>query len=211
MTKRLIAVVLLVLVSSSAIAQQGFYLGVGGGRGDVTTKDILVAVPQGTAKAILDAGETSYKLIAGYRFGPYFAIEGTYQDFQDPDPFSTGIDDENGDEILGNIETSSLQIAALASLSLADGAFDIYGRLGVSVVDEKLQFSGFPPPMAVPQDLINIDQDANSPLLSYGIGAQLNLGASKNIFIRAEWEQTQSEIADRYDYLGLSLGFKFGG
>ena len=211
MTRKLISGVALMLLASSAFAQQGFYIGIGGGAGEVTTKDILVELPSGaTTRQVLDTSETSYKLLAGYRFGKYFAIEGTYQDFQDPDPFGTGIDDGNGSEILGNIESSALQIAAVPSLSLADGAFDIFGRLGVSVVDEKLRFTATPPVAAVPQE-INSNRDGSNTLLSYGLGAQLNLGQRKNFLIRAEWEQTQSEVADRYDYIGLSIGFKFGG
>ena len=210
MTKKFIAATLILLAASNAFAQKGFYIGIGGGSGQVTTKDILVAVPQGTTRKIVDESETSYKLFAGYRFGRFFAIEGTWQDFQDPDPFGTGINDGNGNEILGNVETSSLQIAVVPALSLADGAFEIFGRLGVSVVDEELKFTGTPPPMAIPQE-INTDSDGTNTLLSYGIGAQLNLGANRNFIIRAEWEQTQSEVADRYDYVGVSIGFKFGG
>ena len=210
MTKKFIAATLILLAASNAFAQKGFYIGIGGGSGQVTTKDILVAVPQGTTRKIVDESETSYKLFAGYRFGRFFAIEGTWQDFQDPDPFGTGINDGNGNEILGNVETSSLQIAVVPALSLADGAFEIFGRLGVSVVDEELNFTSTPPPMAIPQE-INTDSDGTNTLLSYGIGAQLNLGANRNFIIRAEWEQTQSEVADRYDYVGVSIGFKFGG
>ena len=56
----------------------------------------------------------------------------------------------------------------------------------------------------MPQQIISTDSDGTNALLPYGVGAQLNLGQNRNFIIRAEWEQTQSEIADRYDYLGLS-------
>ena len=207
------AIMAFLFVSGSALAQQGFYASVGFGSAEVTSKQILIAIPQGgNALDRFKEDDSSFKAQAGFRLNKYFGVEGTYQDYGEPDPFNTGISDVNGNDILANVETSSFQVAALAFLPLGEGVFDIFGRVGVSYVDEKLRFSGSPPPlMAVPFQVTNTPREESNALFAYGLGAQLNLLANKNLIVRVEWEQTQGEILERYDYWGLTVGFKFGG
>lgn len=213
MYKKSCAIVAFLFISGSALAQQGFYVGVGFGNAELTSKDILVAIPQGgNALDRFTEKDRSFKVQAGYRVNKYFGLEGTWQDYGEPDSFNTGILDTAGNDILAVVEASVFQVAALGFLPLGEGVFDIFGRVGVSVMDEKLRFSGSPPPlMAIPQQLINTPRDEKNALFVYGLGAQLNLLANKNLIIRVEWEQSRGEIVDRYDYVGATVGFKFGG
>lgn len=211
MFRKSYAAVAFLFISGSALAQQGFYASVGFGSAEVTSKDLLIAVPLGgNTFASSKEDDSSLKLQAGYRFNKYFGLEGTWQDFGDPDAFNTGTLDAMGNDIVATFETTTLQIAALGFLPIGEGVFDIFGRIGVSLVDEQLRFSGSPL-VAVPSQVINTDRDENNALLAYGLGAQLNLLANKNLIIRVEWEQTQSEVNERYDYVGATVGFKFGG
>ncbi len=212
MYRKSFVVLAVLFMSGSALAQQGFYAGVGFGKAEVTSKNVLIAVPFGDN--ILDrfkADDSSLKIHAGYRFNKYFGLEGTWQDFGDPDAFSTGILDEMGDDILATVETTTFQVAALGFLPLGDGVFNIFGRVGVSAVNEKFRFSGVPAPVAVPFRVVNTGREGRNALLAYGFGVQLNLLANKNLIIRVEWEQTQADAVQRYDYVGATLGFKFGG
>ena len=215
MFRKSCAIMAFLFISGSALAQQGFYASVGFGTAEVTSKPILIALPSGGN--VLDhfkEDDSSFKAQGGYRFNKYFGLEGTFQDFGDPDPFSTGISDAMGNDIVAVVETTTFQFAALGFLPLGEGVFDIFGRAGVSYVDEELRFSGSPPLQAIPQianQVINTPRDESNLLFAYGLGAQLNLLANKNLIIRVEWEQTQGEIVERYDYYGVTLGFKFGG
>lgn len=208
------AIMACLFISGTALAQQGFYGSVGFGSVEVTSKDIvigdLIAVPLGTTLGRFKGDDTSFKLQGGYRFNKNFGVEGTWQDHGDPGPFSTGILDEVGNDIVAVVETSTFQVAAIGFLPLGDGVFDIFGRAGVSFVDEELRFSGFPP-VVNPLQLINTNRDESNILFAYGLGMQLNLLANKNLMIRIEWEQTRGEVMDRYDYVGVTVGFIFGG
>ncbi len=208
------AIMAFLFISGTALAQQGFYGSVGFGSVEVTSKDIVIggpiAVPLGTTLGRFKGDDGSLKVQGGYRFNKNFGVEGTWQDHGDPDPFSTGILDEVGNDIVAVVETSTFQVAAIGFLPLGDGVFDIFGRAGVSFIDEELRFSGFPP-VVNPLQLINTNRDESNALFAYGLGMQLNLLANKNLMIRIEWEQTRGEVMDRYDYVGVTVGFIFGG
>ena len=211
MFKKLCALVAFLFVSGSALAQKGFYLGVGYGNAEIATHDILVAMPQGSIGfERFEDNDSSYKLLAGFRFNKYIALEGTWQDWGKPDSFNTGILDASGIDIVGTVETTGFQLSALGFLPLADGKFDIFGRLGASVFDEKLKFSGFPPLMAIPQQLVNTSRKDKNALFTYGLGVQLNLLQNKNLILRVEWDSTQGDVLNRYDYVGATIGYTFG-
>ena len=210
MLRKSCAIMAFLFISGSALAQQGFYASVGFGTVEVTSKEIFIAIPQGYALDRFKEDDSSFKAQAGYRLNKYFGVEGTWQDYGKPDPFSTGILDASGNDIVAVVETSTFQVAALGFLPLGEGVFDIFGRAGVSFVNEELRFSAVPL-VAVPYQVINTNRDESNALFSYGLGAQLNLLANKNLIIRLEWEQSRGEIVDRYDYVGATVGFKFGG
>jgi len=202
-------------ISGNALAQQGFYGSVGYGTVDVTSKDMImggpIAVPLGgTTLGRFTGDDSTLRIQGGYRINKYFGVEGTWQDYGDPGPFNTGIFDEMGDYILADIDTSILQIATLGFLPIGQGVFEVFGRAGVSFVDEDLRFSGFPLVVA-PLQVYNTNRDERNALFTYGVGVQLNLLANKNLITRVEWEQTRGEVMDRYDYAGITVGFNFGG
>jgi opacity protein-like surface antigen len=210
MFRKSFAVLAFLFISGNAVAQQGFYVNVGYGQAEVTSKNIFIAIPQGNTLGRYQEDDSSFKVQAGYRLNKFLGIEGTWQDFGDPDAYNTGILDEMGNAIVATIDTTALQLAALGFLPLGDGVFDIFGRIGVSVVDEELGFSGVPP-VAVPLQVVNTGRDESNTLFVYGFGAQLNLLSNRNLILRVEWEQTQGDVVERYDYIGATLGFKFGG
>ena len=181
MFKKSCAVMAFLFISGSALAQQGFYLGVGYGNGKVTSYGEVVPIPpRGYTLERFRENDSSYKVLAGFRFNKYLGLEGTWQDYGKPDSFNTGIPDILGGDIVATVETTGFQLAALGFLPLADGKFDIFGRLGVTVVDEKLRFSGFPL-MAIPQQLGNTSRDENNALFTYGLGVQRRCDGSSPV------------------------------
>jgi hypothetical protein len=214
MSKKIWAIMAFLFISGTAFAQEGIYGSVGFGNSEVTSNNIiigdLVAVPLGgTTLGRFKGDDTSFKLQGGYRLNKNLAVEVTWQDNGDPDPFSTGILDDMGNDIVAVTESTALQVAALGFLPLGDGVFEIFGRAGVSFVDEKLRYSGFPPVVATLQ-VYNTNRNESNALFAYGLGMQLNLATNKKFIVRAEWEQTRGQVMDRYDYFGVTVGINFG-
>ena len=214
MLNKLWAVMAILFITGTAFAQEGFYAAVAYGNTEVTSNDIIVSdltvnPLDGTTLDRFKEDDSSYKIQGGYRVNKNFAVEVTWQDNGDPDAFSTGILDDMGEDIEAVVDSTALQIAALGFLPIGNKGFEIFGRAGVSFIDERLRFSGFPPVVS-PLQLVNTNSSERNALFAFGFGMQFNLGRNKNTIIRAEWEQTRGDVMNRYDYFGLTVGYNFG-
>jgi hypothetical protein len=112
-----------------------------------------------------DADSTGYKLIAGWRFLDWLAVEGNYVDFGSSD------DDNN---ILGEtlkVDASALSLSAVGFLPV--GPVDLFARVGLISWDADLEVVGFG----------RAGEDGTD--LTYGVGAQFRLGS---LAFRGEYE-----------------------
>jgi hypothetical protein len=125
-----------------------------------------------------DADATGYKLIAGWRFLDWLAVEGNYIDFGSAD-----------DTILGEkVETEVDGVSLSAVGFLPVGPVDLFARVGV------IDWSG-----EVSSDLFGKESDDGTDMV-YGVGAQFRVWS---LSIRAEYEMFDIDDSD----LGMvSLG-----
>ena len=135
----------------AAAADNGVYLG-----GSIG----LAGVEEGSID--FDADSTGFKLIAGWRFIDWLAIEGNYIDF------GSGDDDVLGETV--EIDSSAWSLSAVGFLPV--GPVDLFARVGVVGWNADLSVPGF-------------SESADGTDLTYGVGAQFRLGS---LAFRGEYE-----------------------
>src|SRR5262245_48388822 len=173
MFRALAAASILALFAMPALAaDNGFYLGGSIGQGNVQADDDDLGVS-------LDAEDTGFKLIVGFRPLDFFAVEANYVDLGKPE-----------DDILGvNVTTDANGIDAFAVGLLPLGPVDLFAKAGFVHWEAELTADG----------IGSVDDSGED--FAYGVGAAFRLGS---LAIRAEYEVF--EIADFDDVNMLSLG-----
>lgn len=164
----------------AAAVDNGIYLGAGVGQssvefdGDISNVDFN-----------FDASATSYKIIAGWRFIDWLAVEANYVDLGKSD-----------DRVLGEkMETDIDGFSASVVGFLPIGPVDAYARVGA--VDWSADITS--PAL----DLQGSDDGTD---LTYGVGAQFRIWG---LSIRAEYEIFDIEDADTIDLLSLGVTWTF--
>ena len=141
-------------------ADNGIYLGASVGQSGLQVDDFNY-----------DASATGYKLIAGWRFIDWLAVEANYLDFGSGD-----------DTVLGEkIETEADGISLSAVGFLPVGPVDLFARVGAVDWSADISSPGF-----------GSDSDDGTDL-TYGIGAQFRVWS---LSIRAEYEMFDVSDAD---------------
>lgn len=163
----------LALASVPAIAaDNGIYLGGSIGQSSLDIDEVSY-----------DASATGYKLIAGWRFIDWLAIEGNYVDFGSGD-----------DSIAGTrIETEADGISLSAVGFLPVGPVDLFARVGMIDWSADLSSPG-----------IGSESDDGTDL-TYGVGLQFRVWS---LGIRAEYELFDIEDAD-VDMISLGVTWTF--
>ncbi|MCU0977195.1 MAG: outer membrane beta-barrel protein [Steroidobacteraceae bacterium] len=165
--------VALALAASPAIAaDNGIYLGAGVGASGIEDDEVD-----------FDADATGYKVIAGWRFLDWLAVEGNYVDFG-------SADDTVLDERI-EAEADGLSLSALVFLPI--GPVDLFGRVGV--VDWSADVSSV--------SFGDFDDDGTD--LTYGVGAQFRLGS---LGLRAEYERFELGDSD-VDMISVGVTWTF--
>lgn len=118
-----------------------------------------------------DADATGYKLIAGWRFLDWLAVEGNYIDFGSGDDSVGGVKIES--------EADGLSLSAVGFLPL--GPVDLFARVGAVDWSADLSSPGFG----------SAGDDGTD--LTYGVGAQFRVWS---LGIRAEYEIFDIEDVD---------------
>ena len=153
-------------------ADNGIYLGVGVGASGLEYDDLD-----------FDGDATGYKVIVGWRFLDWLAVEGNYVDFGSPD-----------DTVLGErfkADADALSVSALVFLPL--GPVDLFGRVGAVNWDGEVSSVS----------LGDFKDDGTD--VSYGVGAQFRLGS---LALRAEYEMFDLGDSD-VDLISLGVTWTF--
>ena len=182
------ALMLAVAVPAAARDKNGFYLG-----GSIGQSELKV---EGGDPDIGDIefkeGDTGYQLVVGYRFWTWFALEGGYVDFGNPDTtFETGLGD-----LFTEIELTGWDASAVGNLPL--GIVDLFAKVGYFWWDADIR--------AALGDQSDVDSDSGSDL-TYGIGVAVWLG---QIAIRGEVEWFDVADADNVWMYSVGVSYTFG-
>ena len=187
--KWLMACAVLVLISAAgpAAAKNGFY--VGGSFGLTTLKINDLDLDLGTFDYKADT--TSYKIIVGYRFMGFLAVEGSYIDF------GRLTDSFNGEGNPIAIQTDLKGFDAVAMGMLPLGIADIFAKVGIASWDADIR--------SAVGDIVNFSSDSGTDMV-YGLGVQVRF---KGLAVRGELEYFNIADADSVYLISVGATFTF--
>ena len=196
--KSLFAAVSLLLVSGAALAEgdTGFSISVAGGgtRANLSESELnnlLSSQNYVSPTSSVSNTDSAYRIGAGYRFSPIFALEAHYSDLGKYSSESRAllVPNAGAGTLSAKYKSSGYGLDALVTAPLAQG-FSIYGRVGVLRAKTEANFTSSGSIFVSPTS--RLDATANTTAYSYGIGLQYDI--SKQVAIRAEGQ--------RYEKLG---------
>lgn len=158
-------------------ADNGIYLGASLGQGGVQADQVINGVD-------FDASSLGFKVIAGWRFLDWLAVEANYVDL------GTGDDKVQGVKVESDV--SGISASAVGFLPI--GPVDLFARVGAINWDADLDVSGVSG---------NFSDDGTD--LTYGVGAQFRVWS---LSIRGEYEVFDIEGAD-VDLISVGVTWTF--
>ena len=182
MTKTLSSISLL-LLSGTALADSGFYIG--GGAGGATLESDFADSGIPSLPSGIDEDDTAFKVFGGYTFDlPLIdlSVEAGYVDFGEPD-----VQTAFGELLIDTTGINAWGIAAVEA-----GPIDVFGKLGFIAWDVDASLAGF-------------SESDDGTDVGYGIGVGFDL---LKIQIRGEYEVYDLDDAD-LEMLSLSLLYRF--
>lgn len=195
-----LALVVLVSVSvASAQKESGWYIGVGYGEATVEAKVQLPSEPP-FVKTI-DESANSARIFGGYRFIPYLAIEGGFNDFGQIDLQSlAGV-------FTYDARADGWDVELVGILPIAKQRVELFAKLGVARVEttERLRSDIMLP--TEPPSPLQFEETTDSTNALGGVGVQVNLLKDKQLGLRIEWVtiDTKSDIVDFTNIQGAVL------
>jgi OOP family OmpA-OmpF porin len=133
----------------------------------------------------IDNDDYGWKAIAGFRFTPHFALEGTYTDF--------GRENAPSVAIGGPFEAEAEAVSVYGVGLLPLGPLDLFAKAGASRIDAKGNVGA----------VFFKDHDT---IFAYGAGVQLWLG---NLALRAEYEKYDTDVVGDLDAVVVGLTYTF--
>ncbi|MGE5198184.1 MAG: outer membrane beta-barrel protein [Rhodospirillaceae bacterium] len=161
-------------------ADNGIYLGASVGQSGVEVDEVVDGFDFD-----YDASTTAYKIIAGWRFLDWLAVEGNYVDL------GSGEDKVSGDKV--EIDVSGVSLSAVGFLPV--GPVDLFARVGAVNWDADVSVAGF-----------DAGGSADGTDFTYGAGVQFRVWS---LGIRAEYEVFDISDADNVDLLSLGVTWTF--
>jgi opacity protein-like surface antigen len=199
MRRSIIAATLVALASSTAAAQspnndEGLYIGAAWGQFNVDVDDIDDA---DEAISRIDDDDNAWRIFAGWRINPYFALELNYVDFGE-NSGSTG-SDASGSSGNYRLDLAGFQPAIIGSVPI--GPVELFAKLGYYFYDVDIALN-----------LDNIDQDnfsadTSEEAWSYGFGAGITF--FDRLHARLEYEKIDADDFDDLDAIWLSGAWRF--
>lgn len=162
----------LAAAGTAAAADKGIYLGASGGLSGIHSNDVLN----------YDADATGFKIIAGWRFIDWLAIEANYVDF------GAGSDTVAGQKI--RTDGNGVSLSALAFVPV--GPVDLFARVGA-----------FDWSANAKTDIDKLGDNGTD--LTYGAGVQFRLGG---LSLRGEYERFDLSGTDA-DLISLGVTYTF--
>lgn len=196
-------------VLSQLPSQSYYYGGVGGGQsqtrldeGGLTRNQLGVA--PGIVATDTDERDTAYKVLLGYQFNRFMALEGGYFDLGEG-RFTTTTTTPPG-SLRGAIKTRGWNIDLVGSLPMTS-QWALLGRIGAQHAKTTAEYSG--------SGLVTPANPAASNSKTdykYGVGLQYEITPA--VLLRAEWERYRvtnvSSGHHRVNVTSLSVVFPFG-
>lgn len=163
-------------------AQAQVYVGAGAGvsQGKFKNSDFSLNDPQISESN--DESGTAYKLVAGYQFNSYFAVEGGYTNLGKFNYGYTGVGALAGDTGKVSYKADAWHASVVGILPFAE-RFSLFGKLGIAATNAKGSFNINAPAFGLVGSGSERKSRTNA-LLGVGLGYDL----SKNINLRAEYE-----------------------
>lgn len=169
----------LLLSATPAVAvDNGIYLG-----GSVGQSGVEIDESFEGENFSFDTDSTGFKIIAGWRFLDWLAVEGNYVDL------GSGDDTVVGTKIESDID--GLSLSAVGFLPV--GPVDLFARVGAINWDAEVSALGE-----------SVSDDGTD--LTYGVGAQFRVWS---LSIRAEYEMFDIDAADTVDMISLGVTWTF--
>lgn len=154
--------------------------GVGVSKGSFKNSDFSLGDPE--IRESNDDSDTAYKLVVGYKFNPYFAVEGGYTNLGQFDYKYTGVGTLAGDTGKVKYKADAWHASAVGILPFAE-RFSLFGKLGVAATNAKNSFDVNAPALGIVDS--GSERKSRTNLL---LGVGLGYDVTKNINVRAEYE-----------------------
>jgi len=181
------ALVLVLTAAGPSSAKNGFYVGGSFGQTSLKINNLELNLDSFDYKA----DTTSYKIIAGYRFMGFLAVEGSYVSF------GTLKDGYQGEGDPVTLETKLKGIDAFALGMLPLGIADIFVKVGVVSWDADIT-------RAI-GEITSFGSNSGTDMV-YGLGAQVRF---KGLAVRGEVEYFDIPEADSIYLISLGATFTF--
>ena len=176
------------LTPAPTSADNGFYIG--GSVGQTSLK--IDGLDLELDDVDFSADDTSYKVIAGYRFTGFFAVEASWLDFgRLSDFFADGL----GEPVVVEADLKGFDAVAMGMIPL--GIADVFAKAGIVVWDADIR-TAF-------GTISEFDSDSGSDLV-VGLGAQVRV---RGIAIRGEVEYFDVADADSVYLISVGATFAF--
>lgn len=171
-------VALAALGMSASVAAQGMYVGAAGlqSRFDQDNFDV----------DDVDDEDTGWKLIAGYRLMPAFAIEGSFTQFGEAQAPSASVG--------GPLEAKAQAFSVYGVGLIPVGPLELFAKAGAARIDAEGNVGA-------------VFFDDESIEFAYGVGAQFMLG---RLALRAEYEKIDTDEIGDLDVISAGVTFHFG-
>jgi opacity protein-like surface antigen len=175
------------------ITPRGPYVGIGWGHFDLRL-DNLDQVDQ-AVNNIVHSGDDAWKVNLGYRFSPYFSIEGDYVDFGHPS------DTFQGTGSNGNYQLHMSGFAPFAVATLPLGAAEVFGKAGWLWYNSDLRVNLNSPG----QELLQSSSSRSNFIWGGGVGVTV----FRHLNLNAEYDQVRLDNASHSNVLWLATAWRF--
>lgn len=171
----------------------GFYVGAGAGRFNLNVQNLEDA--RNVANAIVhDADDRSWKIFAGYRFGPYIGLEGAYIDLGRPGDTFTG----TGSNGRYRLEVSGFAPSVIGRIPI--GPVELFAKAGEYYynVDARVNLNPSSP-----------DISSSHSRSDFLWGGGISGVVIQRLELRAEYEKIEIKNARDSDALWLDAAWRF--